>query len=364
MLAASMSNDGSSPLPPTYTAWMTQLLDGPIPTEPRATCHDCAMCRPDAGLVRFDPQVKCCTYMPALPNFLVGQALADEDPGGKTGRESLRARIASKLGVTPLGLGRTPSYALVYRNSAGFGRSMGLRCPHYVDDGGLCGIWQHRNAVCATWFCKHVRGQTGSLFWQAVRELLSVVENELAVWCLLQVGVKASALERAMATRTESTALTATDVDGRSDAATYAATWGPWAGREEELYEACAKLVAGIDFAEVLRRCGPEAGFRVEVLRAAWQRLTSRRPPANLRPGQLTVVGFGPAACRVVTYSPNDPFEMHRVLFAALQQFDGRPTQAAVEAIERDEKVTLGEDLLMQMVDFGVLVASPSGEGA
>jgi len=36
-------------LPPLYAAWMNQLLEGPIPEETEADCHDCTMCAAQNG---------------------------------------------------------------------------------------------------------------------------------------------------------------------------------------------------------------------------------------------------------------------------------------------------------------------------
>jgi hypothetical protein len=58
----------STPLPDLYAKWMEAALGTELPAEPRATCHDCVMCKgaaPPADLapkVRFSPNSKCCTY--------------------------------------------------------------------------------------------------------------------------------------------------------------------------------------------------------------------------------------------------------------------------------------------------------------
>jgi hypothetical protein len=33
-----------------------------------------------ASALAFHPETKCCTYIPALPNFLVGRIVEDDDP--------------------------------------------------------------------------------------------------------------------------------------------------------------------------------------------------------------------------------------------------------------------------------------------
>jgi hypothetical protein len=132
---------------------MDALLAGTIPSETEATCDDCAMCaaggaqRGDAYF--FRPDVKCCSFVPNLPNFLVGRILADADPHLAAGRASVEARSEAGMAVTPLGLGQPPAYRVLYDRGApaAFGRSRTLRCPHFLDDGvGRCAIWRHRNS--------------------------------------------------------------------------------------------------------------------------------------------------------------------------------------------------------------------------
>ena len=65
--------------------WVDAVLPGSIPREKTAKCGSCVMCDgPDFAARRdvwlFDPRVKCCTYYPDLPNFLVGSIMSDPDP--------------------------------------------------------------------------------------------------------------------------------------------------------------------------------------------------------------------------------------------------------------------------------------------
>ncbi len=74
------SEPDPEPLPTLYARWLREAL-GTVPSrELRADCGDCPMSSDTAGshaAVRFDDRVKCCTYLPVLPNYLVGQCLAD-----------------------------------------------------------------------------------------------------------------------------------------------------------------------------------------------------------------------------------------------------------------------------------------------
>ena len=153
MSAASTERE---PLPPLYDGWVTELLEGIIPRESRATCHDCAMCPSSVAQSGprehyYDPAIKCCTYIPVLHNFLVGRVLSDDDPAAQAGRVTVEKRIAVGVAVTPLGLGTPPVFSLLYNNlsAEAFGRSRNLRCPHYIEDGGRCGVWRNRNSAAS-----------------------------------------------------------------------------------------------------------------------------------------------------------------------------------------------------------------------
>jgi hypothetical protein len=355
-----MPTPAPSPLTPMQTSWLAEVLDRPIPGEARATCDDCAMCSHVApGAASFNRDTKCCTFVPTLPNYLVGRILADDDPAMAAGRESVGARIAAGVAVTPLGLERPAVDGLLYRFGAerGFGQSRALRCPHYVEDGGRCGIWRHRNSVCATWFCKHDRGALGSSFWGRVKELLSAIEEGLARSCVLDLGLGDVALAALFPlARGADDRLSLVDLEGRSDPVARRALWGAWAGREGELFRACAAIVDRVDFAEVVRRCGDGVRLRAELVRVAWQKLAAPEPPARLRLGRLDVVRLDAASCRVATYSGLDPIEMPRELFDVLHHFDGRPNADARAAISSAGGPQLTDGLVRKMADFAILV--------
>jgi len=195
----------STPLPPLFNAWVEELLGGPLPEETRATCSDCIMLpqpgeRPSEEKIFFDPRSKCCTYLPDIPNFLVGRVFRDQTPEMAPGRASMEKRVGARIAVTPLGIGQTSSYLLWYNHSkSGFGRSQTLRCPHYIEEGGRCSIWRHREGTCATWYCKHDRGASGQRFWRdAVHRLLKAIEHEISQWCVMELDLGTTALERVL----------------------------------------------------------------------------------------------------------------------------------------------------------------------
>ena len=361
----------AEPLPPLYAVWVGDLLGGPIPREAEATCGECAMCPSGEGShgrseLFFDPWSKCCTYTPELVNYLVGRVLQGDETAGARGRATLEARLETGVGVTPLGLGRSSAAGLLYGHVARlgtFGRAPSLRCPHFLEEeGGRCGIWGGRNAVCATWFCKHVRGAAGRLFWRSLLSLLIEIERELAVWCVEQLDLGAPALERlfpppGMPSTAER--LGRDGLDGPVDEEVRRALWGRWAGRERAFYGECAQRVSVLSWADLTKICGPRVRVLVEPARAAYASLRAHELPGALRVGDFRVVGEGRRGPRIAGYSSMDPVELPRELVGALHLFDGRSTAEALDAIAARAGLRLSRGLVRSLVDFAILV--PAG---
>lgn len=352
-----------SPLPPLYARWMHEALSGPLPMEPDATCDQCAMLETagealSVGATFFHPQTKCCTFMPELPNFLAGRALADP----RASQATVIARMQTKIAVTPFGLGRSQRYRTLYeQHTDAFGQLESMRCPHYVEGvGGNCGLWQHRNASCATWFCKHERGLTGDLFWRAMVQLLSHVEQQLSHWCVLELGVGDTALGllfRPLGKGGQKIPLEASAPDGTVNEAEYQMLWGTWYGREAAFYQQCAALVNDLTWAEVVARCGPALPAFWQLARVAHATVQSDALPETLRVGEFQLLAPSATGIQAQTYSSYDPLNLSLRLLALLPYFDGRPLATVRQDILAQEQLTLSDSLLRRLVDFGVLVS-------
>ena len=185
--------EAHSPFAPLQQRWMNELFRGPLLPERLSTCNDCVKLQkpgkpPDPEA--YNPDTKCCTYLPMLHNFLVGAMLDDDSPDFATGKVTVQARIDRGEAVTPLGLYATEEYLSRYDAGARFGRDLSLRCPHYLHlEGGKCGVWRHRESTCSTWFCKYERGDLGRDFWRrGVAPMLREAELAVARHCAFELG--------------------------------------------------------------------------------------------------------------------------------------------------------------------------------
>jgi hypothetical protein len=351
----------TGPLPPLYQRWIDEAVQGPLPGEARATCLDCAMCG-DLGVITehggFRPDTKCCTYIPALPSFAAGGILSDRSPEASPGRASLIARIERRVAVSPLGVDVTEAERALYDvERPRLGRSLHVRCPHYLDDGGLCGIWRYRNAVCSTWFCKHERGAAGFALWRAVETTLQVVEESLGHWCLLELDVGAEAIAMLVVPERRQ------PLSALPSPAVYRTAWGRWYGREHDYYVACGEKVAALSWSDVLAIGGARLAAAARVLADASAGHASREVPARAHLAPLRVLRIGAETSHVATYSPNDTVTLPTALLDALRAFDGRSTEDARAAIAEDHALAISDDLIIKLVDFAVLAPIPEEPG-
>lgn len=169
-------------LPHAYEVLFPALVDLELPHEHRATCDACPQAAPEGSEPDvhhpFDRDVRCCTYRPVLPNFLVGRALSRDDAGS----EKVRARIrAEREGVTAQGVYPPSRFRSMYTNEA-FGRDTRLTCPYWVPGPLSCSIWRDRNAVCRTWYCLMTDGPRSYTLWNTVRDTLGTLEKTLAAY--------------------------------------------------------------------------------------------------------------------------------------------------------------------------------------
>ncbi|MGH7618211.1 MAG: hypothetical protein ACREPM_13375, partial [Gemmatimonadaceae bacterium] len=352
-------------LPPLYSRWLDDALGGSIPAETNATCDSCAMVidgASDAPVadIGFNPKTKCCTFLPELWNFLVGAVLLDDDPAAARGRATVEARLDAGIAVTPLGLGRTTTYALLYAAGQAdvFGHSERMLCPHYLNErGGLCGVWRHRESTCATWFCKYERGAVGQQFWQRLHQLLQAAEEALAAWALLELNLDGSALATVFRGRQvlRPTKLSSDDVDGVRDPLALNSAWGSWRGRERELYVKSARLVASLTWSDVQRIGGAKLGVHERVARDSYAQLLDTAPPQRPDAALVQITPRGRNRARLASYSPCDALDVPAVVAKVLPFFDGRPMADAIAEVHAREGVTIDPSLVRKLTDFGIL---------
>ena len=323
---------------PLYQKWMDKVLQRDIYTEPRATCNDCAMCtvheRPAKADYQFNPNTKCCSFHPTLPNYLVGAIISDsyeEDPEAK----AVFIRGALTADISPKGI--APSYRtrLTYILKP-FGKYEQTLCPFFISGRiDACSIYKYRNSRCSTWFCKHERGSVGWRFWWELDALLTVAEHELAQYCI-----------------TKLLTIPQFPKDLREK------LWGNWTFREPEFFQECWKIVEALSWEEVLPIGGEKLKAALNKLIEASDELNSNSIPKSLRVGKFTHEDVGEGFVRIWSYGEFNPIDLQKEVVDVLPLFDGRPVEEVLEQIEKQNPFLIDEKLLLQLTDYKILIST------
>ena len=224
-----------------------------------------------------------------------------------------------------------------------------MLCPFAIEKdsetGPLCGIWQQRNSVCSTWFCKHGRGNTGTRFWLAVQGLFASLEWSLSWWAICQILEKPDAVVSVGEPRmNELNRMTL-----RPDA------WKHWRGTRLDFYNACADRVEAITALEAIEIAGMDARLFHLELGTRFGNLLSGDVPDRLNAAAFNVLNQDEQRSTLQALSCTEPLQAPAVLLPLLRYFDGRPTDEVLEEIREETRIRLDPKLLRRLYDFGIL---------
>ncbi len=224
-----------------------ELLSAKV-TETLATCGDCAMTKEKQGKKKpvYQPDLKCCTYEPFMPNYLIGAILKDPHlPGGDVVRKKIKDRNYS----LPIGMTASLAYQVNFnhREYEDFGNKREWLCSYYNKEANNCGIWKQRGAVCTTFFCKSDYAKKGLTFWQRLNEYLTYTEMALMEEALVhmdfsprQVSGMLDYLNRHEATEAEMKAKVLPLAQAKK-------IWNGYFDEQEEFFIKCHHIVSSMD---------------------------------------------------------------------------------------------------------------------
>lgn len=170
-------------LPDFYSQYFSKSLLEATIDEKLATCDSCAMAKPGPRKnpeIHYQAHLKCCTYHPFQPNFLLG-ALLEGDRLGPGAQASLDRKIKTGEYVLPIGMVAPVPHQVEFnhRSKHEFGNREDWLCPFYERTTQNCGVWKYRGAVCTTFFCQSSYGEKGAQFWERLSDYLTYVEMAL-----------------------------------------------------------------------------------------------------------------------------------------------------------------------------------------
>lgn len=351
-------------LPDIYRPFLPEVFERPIAEERHATCANCTMCPPPVpdfpAEAYFNPSTKCCTFHPALPNYSVGGLLADQTDAGSEGRRRVLGKIEAGVGVTPAGILPPARVLLLQRHGkGGFGRAERLVCPYLDRDRGACTVWAHREAECATWFCKHNQGFDGRAFWRQLRDYLVSVHVTLSTWIMRELGIDPDRIAEGFGPRLD--ALDVRDLDDQPPSrAEYRRMWGEWNGRETEFYGRAFEMVRGLDRNRFASLVGIEHSVAVDRLARRYDAITQPSlPPRLLRNPTLRVDRAADGSYVLTAGDAGEATRLRPEVYQLLDLFDGqRATEEVRSSVKARTGVGVGDSFIAALYHHRILVGA------
>lgn len=181
-----MLKDSISPI---YLHFLPKaILNLPI-AESKVDCQSCYRASSKyKGPWPYKDTLKCCTFHPFLPNYLVGGILKDNN--FKELQKIIKIKIQAGTHALPIGLLAPLDYQIHFKNKKPqeFGQQEKFLCPYYDKKNNQCGIWPYRGVVCTTFFCQSSYGRRGKQLWKKINDYFSYVEAALLEEVLIQRG--------------------------------------------------------------------------------------------------------------------------------------------------------------------------------
>ena len=343
-------------LPDLYRKFLPDLFEQTIPVETLATCNDCAMClkagqAPLPNVDYFKPDVKCCSYFPKLPNYLVGALLSDKNPAMDEGRKRIREKIHKRIGITQQAVDVPKKYSVLMKlgGTKSFGKNSALLCPYFVNEGGLCSIYKFRDSMCSTYFCKSVAGKQGLKFWDVFHSYLNQIQDTLSWYALDSLNCDVRSIWEYVNNR-QNDDLTPEDLDEiPADEEMYHDLWRDWFGREEEFYRDCYRVIDSLTKEEFERQAGIIHKISLKRLEDAKNNVVSPKiPPVLIMNPDLKA--FETQDGKVTIKTNVGFYTIQKNLLEVICLFDGVKTISEIQKMVREKYgAELNEDYIRPM---------------
>jgi hypothetical protein len=340
------------------------FFESELPKERLASCNNCYMTKKRHEQFKdvYNPKIKCCTYNPDLPNYLVGAILTNTNPKNKDGIQKILGKIRARTGVSPHGL--SPSKKQQLMQDVGkrcFGKAKSLLCSYYKN--GRCSVWPYNGSVCRTFFCVSCKGFDGALFWDALREYISYIEDVLRIYSQYSLNMDIENIIRVNVNSRENLyALSVEDIDEEIDEKQYKKLWDKFMGKERDFYIRCYRVVNELSKKQFDEIKGIREKILLERVKHYYREMMFPCLPKVLKLNSDYLVTRTSAGQYIMQRpSLNLTFRLSEDLFNAVLLFNGKETnEKIIKKIEQKLKIFLKQDLLISLWHNKILITGNS----
>lgn len=164
-------------IPPVYERFYPKAIWNADPYETKATCGQCIQ-----APHKYDEDLKCCTFWPFIPNYIVGKILSSKEVKYKEAQDTLNRHIEMHHWNLPIGLLAPAEYQVEFKKKKDkvFGKKHEFLCPYFSKKNNNCSMWLYRGSVCTSFFCESSYKKKGMSFWHSFENYFSYLEMGLS----------------------------------------------------------------------------------------------------------------------------------------------------------------------------------------
>lgn len=264
-----------------YHDLLPDLMALEVPEEKWADCLNCHHCvKPDQE--RY--LTKCCDYQPSIPNYVVGAILSDQSPALKAPGKIIREKIANKRGITPFGIVPSSSYQKALREDRERNRGLktpkghrtSLLCSFY--DQGMCTIHKYRADICGSFFCYSTSSVYGKQLSETLQSFAKSLDWRLSWYATGRIRPDLSKVTDQKKLKNTAHFIENTEASVETN---YQSIWADQAGREEEYFIACFRLIKNLTAKDVSSILGSFLKTGIEEIKSrseiAYRHITPNR---------------------------------------------------------------------------------------
>lgn len=269
-------------IPSIYHSLLPETILDMEPIETLATCESCAMAPPKREAkdetLWYREDLKCCTYHPYLPNYLLG-ALFEDDKTPEWILAELRRKIQVREYALPIGMTAPLAYQVPFtqRTEFEFGQREDWLCPYFDRKNNNCGIWRWRDAICTGFICQSSYKKKGEDFWAKLEEYLTYVEVALMEEVMIRMDFSPREVSRCLPLISHFETEDQEILSMRMSSEEAQSYWKKdYFQDQEAFYKKAYEIVCSLKPAEFKEICG-EQGMMVEKeLRDAYKRMMKK----------------------------------------------------------------------------------------
>ncbi len=222
-----------------------------------------------------------------------------------------------------------------------------------------CSLWKFREAVCSTFFCKHIAGEDSMNFWESLKRYLVYIEDTLTKYVVFKMDLDA---EKILSYSDQDKNIKFTSYEDLDELPPtpkkYKNIWGDWVGKEIEFYKQAFQIVSNLTYEDFEKITGIHQLILLEKLKKTHTTVINPNIPNILKRNPRLIVRLTKDNSYIISIAKNNNiFNISPTLYQIIHLFNGyRTNEEVLQFIKEEHNILLEEELLLSLYQNRTLI--------